>query len=151
MKIHNPTFYLLDYYYTSKYVEKRKSLKHKSINYFISSIFNKSQSNKKFNTMRPIFNAMSSYCFHKNVVYLKISQMIEILDEIDRGYEIVPRKYHLEEYYEEEPMTASNYKSLMKYNFYDNLLFEYSRHGNREIILKKMENYNIELQKCTFI
>ena len=151
MKIHNPSFYLLDYYYTSKYVECRKTLKHKSINYFISSIFNKSQSNKKFNTMRPIFNAMCSYYFKKNVVYLKTSQMVELLDHIDKGFEIVPRKYHLEEYYEQEPMTASNYKSLMLYNFYDNLLFEYSRHLNRDIILKKMENYNLDLQKCSFI
>ena len=151
MKIHNPSFYLLDYYYTSKYVECRKTLKHKSINYFISSIFNKSQSNKKFNTMRPIFNAMCSYYFKKNVVYLKITQMIELLDHIDESYEIIPRKYHLEEFYEEEPLTPSNYKSLMLYNFYDGLLFEYSRHGNRDIILKKMENYNLDLQKCSFI
>ena len=77
--------------------------------------------------------------------------MTEILDKIDEGYTIIPRKYHLEDYYEQEPMTAANYKSLCKYNFYDGLLFEYATLKDREIIFKKMEKYNKELQKCEFI
>tara|TARA_R110000764_G_scaffold21935_1_gene55053 strand:+ start:192 stop:446 length:255 start_codon:yes stop_codon:yes gene_type:complete len=84
-------------------------------------------------------------------VFLKLAEMKELLDEIDNGYEIVPRKYHLEEFYKNEPMTASNYKSLCKYNFYDNLLFEYAAINNRIVIFKKIEKHNEELQRCQFI
>lgn len=151
MKIHNSIFYLLDNYYNNKYIEERKSLQNKSINYFISNTFKRSQSNKKFIHLRPIFNAICSLFFKRNVVYLKLKEMKQILDQIDEGYQIVPRKYHLEDYYEEEPMTAANYKSLCKYNFYDGLLFEYAALKERMVIFKKLEKHNLELQKCEFI
>ena len=151
MKIHNSIFYLLDNYYNNKYIEQRKSLQNKSINYFISNTFKRSQSNKKFIHLRPIFNAICSLFFKRNVVYLKLGEMKQILDQIDEGYQIVPRKYHLEDYYEEEPMTAANYKSLCKYNFYDGLLFEYAALKERLVIFKKLEKHNLELQRCEFI
>ena len=151
MKIHNSIFYLLDNYYNNKYIEERKSLQNKSINYFISNTFKRSNSNKKFNHLRPIFNAICSLFFKRNIVYLKLEEMKELLDKIDEGYEIVPRKYHLEDYYEAEPMTAANYKSLCKYNFYDSLLFEYAALKERLVIFKKLEKHNLELQKCEFI
>ena len=151
MKIHNSIFYLLDNYYNNKYIEDRKSLRNKSINYFISNTFKRSQSNKKFIHLRPIFNAICSLFFKRNVVYLKLEEMKQILDQIDEGYEIIPRKYHLESYYEEEPMTAANYKSLCKYNFYDSLLFEYAALKERMVIFKKLEKHNLELQQCEFI
>lgn len=151
MKIHNSIFYLLDNYYNNKYIEERKSLQNKSINYFISNTFKRSQSNKKFIHLRPIFNAICSLFFKRNVVYLKLGEMKQILDQIDEGYQIVPRKYHLEDYYEEEPMTAANYKSLCKYNFYDGLLFEYAALKERMVIFKKLEKHNLELQRCEFI
>tara|TARA_R110000737_G_scaffold50517_4_gene71520 strand:+ start:836 stop:1291 length:456 start_codon:yes stop_codon:yes gene_type:complete len=151
MKLHNSIFFLLDNYYFNKYVEERKSLRSKSINFYISNTYKRSQSNKKFIHLRPIFNAICSLYFKRNVVFLKLDEMKELLDKIDAGYEITPRKYHLEEFYKEEPMTPSNYKSLCKYNFYDNLLFEYAAINNRIVIFKKIEKYNLELQKCQFI
>ena len=151
MKLQNPIFFLMDNYYNCKYIEERKSLKNKSINYYISNTFKRSNSNKKFKHLRPIYNAICSLFCKRNVVYLKIDEMKEILDKIDEGYSIIPRKYHLEDYYEQEPMTAANYKSLCKYNFYDGLLFEYATLKDREVIFKKMEKYNKELQKCEFI
>jgi hypothetical protein len=150
MKIHNSVFFLLDNYYFNKYIENRKSLRTKSINFFISNTFKRSQTNKKFVKLRPIFNAICSLFFKRNIVYLKQDEMSKLLDEIDKGYEIIPRKYHLEDYYEEEPMTAGNFKSLCKYNFYDLLIFEYSSSKDRDEIFKKMEEYNCELQKCLF-
>lgn len=151
MKIHNSIYFLLDNYYFNKYVENRKSLRTKSINFFISNTFKRSQSNKKFLNIRPIFNANCSLFFKRNVVYLKMEEMKTILDEIDKGYEIVPRKYHLEDYYEEEPMTPGNFKSLCKYNFYDLLIFEYASSKDRDVIFKKMKEYNRQLQNCLFI
>ena len=151
MKIHNSIFYLLDNYYNNKYIEDRKSLRNKSINYYISNTFKRSNSNKKFKDLRPIFNAICSLFFKRNVVFLKLDELKELLDEIDEGYEIIPRKFHLECYYEEEPMTAANYKSLCKYNFYDGLLFEYAALKDRLVIFKKLEKHNLELQKCEFI
>lgn len=151
MKIHNSIYFLLDNYYFNKYVENRQSLRTKSINFFISNTFKRSQSNKKFIKLRPIFNAVCSLFFKRNVVHLKLEEMEKILDEIDLGYEIVPRKYHLEEYYEEEPMTPGNFKSLCKYNFYDLLIFEYSSSKDRDVIFKKMKEYNEKLQNCLFI
>ena len=151
MILQNPIYYLLDNYYNCKYVEERKSLQNKSISYFISNTFKRSQSNKKFKKKRPIFNAVCSLYFKRNVVFLKLEEIKELLDKIDEGYSITPRKYHLESYYEEEPMTAANYKSLCKYNFYDALLFEYATLGDRMVIFKKMEKYNLAIRKCEFI
>ena len=151
MKVRNSIYFLLDNYYFCKYVEGRKSLQNKSINFFISNTFQKSNSNKKFKTLRPIFNALCSFYFKRNVVYLKLDEMKILLDEIDKDFEIIPRRYHLEELYLEEPMSPANYKSLCKYNFYDLLLFEYASSKNRETIFKKMENYNEDLQKCQFL
>jgi len=151
MRIHNSIFYLLDYYYLHKYIEGRKSLRNKSINYFISNTFKRSNSNKKYNTLRPIYNAICSLFFKRNVVYLRLGEMKNLLDEIDKDFSIVPRKYHLEDFYKDEPMTAANYKSLMKYNFYDLLLFEYANHKDRTIIFDKMEEYNTTLRSCEFI
>ena len=151
MILQNPIFFLLDNYYNNKYVEDRKSLRNKSISYFISNTFKRSQSNRKFKKKRPIFNAICSLYFKRNVVFLKLEEIKELLDEIDNGYEIEPRKFHLEEYYKEEVMSSANYKSLCKYNFYDALLFEYATLGDRMVIFKKIEKYNLDIRKCDFI
>tara|TARA_R110000782_G_scaffold263625_2_gene356357 strand:- start:87 stop:545 length:459 start_codon:yes stop_codon:yes gene_type:complete len=150
MKIHNSLFFLLDTYYSNKYVEGQKLLQNKSISFFIGNVFKKTNTNKKFKTLRPIYNAICSFYFKRNVFYLKEEEMEILLNEIDKELEIIPRCYHLEDLYEEEPMTAANFKSLKKYNFYDLLLFEYATHKDKKLIFEKMIDYNSKLRKCEF-
>tara|TARA_R110000765_G_scaffold260253_1_gene360474 strand:+ start:463 stop:918 length:456 start_codon:yes stop_codon:yes gene_type:complete len=150
MQIQNPIYFLLDHYYFVKYIEKRKSLKHKSINFYISNTYKRSASNRKFKTIRPVFNAMSSLYLKRNVVQMTEQEMEKILDDIDEEYQIIPRKFHLETYYKEYPMQADDYKSLMKFNFYDLLIFEYISHKDRNIVFNKMVAKDKELRNCDF-
>ena len=150
MKIHNSIFFLLDHYYSQKYIIEHKMFKNKSISFYIGYTYKKTNNNKKFRVLRPIYNSICSLYFKKNVVYLNKIDMTTLLDEIDTKLEIIPRCFHLEELYKVEPMTPANYKSLVKYNFYDLLLFEYSNHKDRDIIFMKMEQYNSKLRKCEF-
>lgn len=150
IKIHNPIYFLIDNYYYIKFVEKRKSLIHKSINFFISNTYKRSNLNKKFKNLRPIFNAMTSLFLGRNVVHMTKAEMEKMLDEIDKGFEITPRRYHLENYYKEFPMTPPDFQSLMKFNFYDMLVFKYISHKDKEKVFKQMEQRDIELRKCDF-
>tara|TARA_B110000977_G_scaffold53173_1_gene72273 strand:- start:438 stop:686 length:249 start_codon:yes stop_codon:yes gene_type:complete len=77
-------------------------------------------------------------------------EMEKILDDIDEEYQIIPRKFHLETYYKEYPMQADDYKSLMKFNFYDLLIFEYISHKDRNIVFNKMVAKDKELRNCDF-
>ena len=150
MKIHNSIYFLLDHYYSQKYIIEHKSFRNKTISFYIGNTFKKTNNNKKFKLLRPIFNAICSLYLERNVVYMKKEEMEIILDEIDKSLEIVPRCFHLEDLYKTEPMSPSDYNSLLKYNFYDLLLFEYANYNNREEIFEKMEIHNLELRKCEF-
>ena len=51
MLLQNPITYLLDNYYTMKYLKKNKKYRSKNINYYIANTYKKTERNKKFKTL----------------------------------------------------------------------------------------------------
>ena len=83
MEIHNPIYFLLDNYYTCKYILERKTFKYKTINFYISYCYKKSQSNKKFTKLFPVFNAICCKELGRNITSISYEEFNELLTRID--------------------------------------------------------------------
>lgn len=150
MEIHNPIFFLLDNYYTCKYILERKTFKYKTINFYISYCYKKSQSNKKFTKLFPVFNAICCKELGRNITSISYEEFNELLTRIDTLSTFRERQYHLEEFYENDAMSPQQFKSLKSYNFYDILLFEYYQHRDKDLIKRQLVAHNMEKLKCEF-
>ena len=150
MEIHNPIYYLLDNYYECKYVLERKTFKYKSINFYISFTYKKTQTNKKFTKLFPVFNSICCRELGRNITSISYNEFDELLRRIDNTATFKERQYHLEEFYEHDPMTPEQFRSLKLYNFYDFLLFEYYSHRDKDLIKRQLEEHSLKKLKCEF-
>ena len=141
MILQNPIKFLLDNYYDLKYKKKSKRLRNKNINFYIAMAYKKTNNNKKFNKVLFIFNPFTTFFLKRNVFYLEKIDIITILDEIDEKGIINNPKYDLMEFYKKEPMTQYEFYSMKNYNFYDSIFFEYTSHGDRNLVFKEIEEY----------
>lgn len=147
----NPVHFLLDFFYQSKYVKFKKRFEFKNINFFISHTLRRTDKNKKYKKLMPIFNPICSLYFKKNICSIKKFELEEILDLIDNDeFDIKPRMFHLNSYYKSEPMSSDEFFSLTKYNFYDLLIFDYVRHRDREKTITEYEKYEDDRLQVRF-
>ena len=151
MEVHNPIFFLLDNYYNCKYELERKTFKYKSINFYISFCYKKTQTNKKYNKLFPVFNAICCKELGRNITSISKDEIEELMTKIDTLPAFKERQYHLEPFYESDPMTAEQFRSLKNYNFFDILLFEYYSHRNKDLIYQQLEAHSLKKLKCEFI
>ena len=144
MEIQNPINFLMDHYYYNKYIDKKITYRNKSINYYIGLLYNKTARNQKFNKRTYIFNPFLTKYYKRHIVSISKNEIDEILDLIDNKGVFINPIYHLQKYYEDEPLDRHQYYSLYNYNFYDMLIFDYLKHKNRDLVFKKLEDYETE-------
>tara|TARA_R110000803_G_scaffold134452_5_gene201543 strand:- start:3399 stop:3854 length:456 start_codon:yes stop_codon:yes gene_type:complete len=141
MEIQNPIHFLMNHYYHNKYVDKKITFRHKSINYYIGLLYNKTARNKKFNKITYVYNPFLTSYYKRHIVEISKNEITEILDLIDSKGIINNPIYHLNKYYEEEPLNRHQQYSLYNYNFYDMLFFDYLTHKNRKLVYKRLKKY----------
>tara|TARA_R110002124_G_scaffold175519_2_gene343298 strand:+ start:2050 stop:2505 length:456 start_codon:yes stop_codon:yes gene_type:complete len=141
MELQNPIDFLMNHYYHNKYIDEKITFKHKSINYYISLLYNKSARNKKFNKITYVFNPFLTRYYKRHIVKISKNEIIEILDLIDNKGIINNPIYHLNKYYEEEPLDKHQQYSLYNYNFYDMLFFDYLTHRDRDLLHTRLAEY----------
>lgn len=150
MELQNPINYLLDYYYNNKYILKKKTFKHKTINYFISHLYTKTSTNIKFKKLNIVFNPFCSHHLKRNIANVSKEELSSMMDKID-SEEITNNKcFHYIEYYQKDPVNQYQFYSLKNYNFFDMLLFEYCSHRNRKKSWRELTIYTQEKLRVTF-
>ena len=150
MLLQNPITYLLDNYYTQKYLKKNKKYRNKNINFFIANTYKKTGRNKKFKTLQKIFNPFTTLYLNRNIFALTTKEVESILDIIDSEGIINNPRYDLNEYYKDDPMSQHEFFSLKNYNFYDALFFEYADHKDREKVFEELNKYESRKLNISF-
>lgn len=150
MLLQNPITYLLDNYYTMKYLKKNKKYRSKNINYYIANTYKKTGRNKKFKTVQMIFNPFTTLYLKRNIFALTTKDVESILDIIDSEGIVNNPRYDLNEYYKDDPMSQHEFFSLKNYNFYDALFFEYADHKDRERVFEELNKYESRKLNISF-
>tara|TARA_R100000951_G_scaffold113864_2_gene116842 strand:+ start:651 stop:1106 length:456 start_codon:yes stop_codon:yes gene_type:complete len=150
MELQNPNQFLMDYYYNNKYVLKKKTFKHKTVNYFIAHLHQKTHSNKKFKKINIVFNPFCSFYLKRNITNITEDELTEMMNKIDKCEIINNCSYHFIEYYKKAPINQYQFYSLKNYNFYDMLLFEYCSHRDRERIWRELSIFKQNKLKVIF-
>lgn len=150
MELQNPTRFLLDYYYNNKYILKKITFKHKTINSYIAQLYLKTHSNTKFKKINIVFNPFCSNYLKRNISYITRDELSEMIDKIDENIIINNCCFHFKEYYEKYPINQYQFYSFKNYNSYDMLLFEYCSHRDRDKTLKEFEIFNKNKLKVIF-
>ena len=150
MELQNPMNYLLDNFYNNKFVEKKKTYRNKTIREYISTIYNKTYTNKKFKKINYVFNPFLSYHLKRNIYRVSKTELDQVMDLIDEKNIINNKKYHLIEFYKEEPISQYDFFCLKNYNFYDTLLFEYITHKEREQVYERLKKFESDKLKINF-
>tara|TARA_R100000541_G_scaffold53146_1_gene61071 strand:- start:612 stop:1067 length:456 start_codon:yes stop_codon:yes gene_type:complete len=150
MLLQNPITYLLDNYYTQKYLKKNKKYRNKNINYYIAQTYTKTERNKKFKNPHFIFNPFTTLHLKRNIFGINPKEVESILDIIDSEGIVNNPRYDLNEYYQKDPMSQHEFYSLKNYNFYDSLFFEYAEHHDKEKVFRELNEYETRKLNISF-
>ena len=150
MLLQNPITYLLDNYYTMKYLKKNKKYRYKNIKFYIAQTYSKTERNKKYKNLQMIFNPFVTLYLGRNVFALTKKEMDEILDHIDTEGIVNNLRFDLDEYYKKDPMSQHEFYSLKNYNFYDALFFEYADHKDRARVFEELNEYETRKLNISF-
>lgn len=141
MELRNPIHYLLEHYYHNKYIDKKKTYRSKSINYYVGLLYNKTERNKKFNKITYVYNPFLTFYYKRHIVKISKNEINEILDLIDDNKITNNMTYHYDEYYQLEPLNEHEHYALYNYNFYDMLFFDYMKHKNRKKLFRRLKKH----------
>jgi hypothetical protein len=97
-----------------------------------------------------VFNAICCKELGRNITSISYEEFDELLRRIDTLSTFKERQYHLEPFYESDPMTPEQFRSLKNYNFFDILLFEYYSHRDKDLIKRQLEEHNLNKLRCEF-